>query len=317
MPQNWTPKSNAAKAVYAAGFQYDPDQDIIFSRMDAWQRKFGYAYVYDLTAPIAISAIIDCEPFFFSYAKKNWMIELWKGQYGFETGCEIGVYVSKQPLLDPILGSRPHDPANDKFFDCASDGERLKMSYTLYHKGAPLLKRGPEVHWWLTGFKWGVLSNPEELTMDLSITFPDLEMRKAFVAALQKANYQNISINAESVSFKFDKPASYQPRLDPEYDSSVKQARKNNSLIIEQYKKLGLSSNDPNTIPDDIGNDFAAYFNRYEPKHFTERIAEVLKAQGFAVQQVTKALEAVFKRKSSLLEKIKSGLRKLFKKRTG
>ena len=36
--------------------------------------------------------IIDCEPICFMYGGKNWMIELWKGQYGLETGGEIGVY---------------------------------------------------------------------------------------------------------------------------------------------------------------------------------------------------------------------------------
>ena len=50
-----------------------------------------YAYGYDAAA-LAMNAIIDCEPIFFDYAGKTWLIELWKGQYGLETGCEIGVY---------------------------------------------------------------------------------------------------------------------------------------------------------------------------------------------------------------------------------
>jgi hypothetical protein len=40
----WTPTSPLAKAVELAGFLYDPDQDIIYSRMDALQRRLGYAY---------------------------------------------------------------------------------------------------------------------------------------------------------------------------------------------------------------------------------------------------------------------------------
>jgi len=43
MPSPSTPTSALAHAVYAAGFLYDPDQDIIYSRMDALQRNFGYA----------------------------------------------------------------------------------------------------------------------------------------------------------------------------------------------------------------------------------------------------------------------------------
>ncbi|MBN1962231.1 MAG: DUF4474 domain-containing protein [Deltaproteobacteria bacterium] len=112
MAQSWKPRNKAAQAVWKAGFCYSPEQDIIYSRMDAWQRKFGYAYSYDIAAPITISAIIDCEPFFFHYNNKHWMIELWKGQYGLETGAEIGIYNSdeKQGLRDAVLGERSHDP---------------------------------------------------------------------------------------------------------------------------------------------------------------------------------------------------------------
>jgi hypothetical protein len=59
--------------------------------MDALQRNFGYAYGYDFAA-LGMSFILDCEPIFFDYDGKHWMIELWKGQYGLESGCEIGVY---------------------------------------------------------------------------------------------------------------------------------------------------------------------------------------------------------------------------------
>ena len=90
-PGAWTPQSVLALAVDAAGFRYDPRQDIIYSKMYPLQRHFGYAYGYDAAA-LAMNAIIDCEPIFFDYAGKTWMIELWKGQYGLETGCEIGVY---------------------------------------------------------------------------------------------------------------------------------------------------------------------------------------------------------------------------------
>src|SRR3954453_3455004 len=83
----WRPKSALASAVWAAGFTYDPAQDIILSRMDPLQRKFGYAFGYDASA-LAMSMVIDCEPIFF-YHGKHWMIELWKGQYGLETGSLV------------------------------------------------------------------------------------------------------------------------------------------------------------------------------------------------------------------------------------
>jgi UDP-2,3-diacylglucosamine pyrophosphatase LpxH len=141
--QPWTPRSLLAQAVVAAGFWYDPGQDIIFSRIDPLQRMFGYAYAYDAAA-LAMDSIIDCEPIFFDYAGKHWMIELWKGQYGLETGCEIGVYNRAigstsfvYGILDSTIGQRPGDsnPSHNLFFDCASDSELLLMSSTLYRNG--------------------------------------------------------------------------------------------------------------------------------------------------------------------------------------
>jgi len=42
------------------------------------------------------------------------------------------------------------------------------MSYTLFrgNNKATVFTR-KEQHWWLTGFKWGVLSTPDDLTMDV------------------------------------------------------------------------------------------------------------------------------------------------------
>ncbi len=289
MSPKWTPDSELAHAVVAAGFEYDLDQKIIFSRMNAWQRKFGYAYAYDLAAPATISAIIDCEPFFFHYNEKDWMIELWKGQYGLETGGEIGVYVhnSKWPILDTTLGKRPDDDKNSKFFDCANNNERLEMSFTLKRDGVPLFSRGPEKHWWLTGFKWGVLSTPEQLTMDLRITFPATEMRKAFVAAVEKTGYQGIDVDAESVSFTFGKPFTDQPRSDPNCEVFVETARKNNKQIVDNYEKLELKSNDPNDIP----AAFAAGIDLQGPNRFKEQLVAVLKTEGNTLKQLTESLK--------------------------
>jgi hypothetical protein len=152
----WAPQSALAWAVVAAGFWYDPGQDIIFSRMDPLQRLFGYAYAYD-EAMLAIDSIIDCEPIFFDYAGKYWMIELWKGQYGLETGCEIGVYNRTigsssflYDILDSTIGQRPNEsnPSHNLFFDCANNSELLTMSSTLYRNGQEVFSRGPEKHWW-------------------------------------------------------------------------------------------------------------------------------------------------------------------------
>ena len=36
--------------------------------------------------------VFDALPVYFDYQKKTWLIEFWKGQYGINTGAEIGIY---------------------------------------------------------------------------------------------------------------------------------------------------------------------------------------------------------------------------------
>jgi hypothetical protein len=259
-----------AIAVDLAGFRYDPQQDILYSKMYPFQRSLGYAYGYDAAA-LALSAIIDCEPIFFDYANKTWMIELWKGQYGLETGCEIGVYnrpIDSSSLvyrvLDATLGRRPKDPdpSHHRFFDCASDTDLLSMALTLYRNGQAVFSRGPEKHWWLTGFKWGLLSEPEDLTMEVSITCLDAFMTATFMSALASIGYQNLTTVGDTVSFTFDTPHSPQPRSDyPQLVSSVRDA---NSQIVNSYNGIGLITNDPNTVVDAASNTlFAALRSRF------------------------------------------------------
>jgi len=78
------------------------------------------------------------------------MIELWKGQYGLETGCEIGVYnrtigstsfCTASSML-PSKASGDPNPSHNLFFDCASDSELLLMSSTLYRNGQKVFSRG-------------------------------------------------------------------------------------------------------------------------------------------------------------------------------
>jgi hypothetical protein len=254
MPTPWTPTSALAQAVYAAGFVYDPDQDIIYSRMDALQHSFGYAFGYD-DAALAMNAVIDCEPIFFDYGGKHWMIELWKGQYGLETGCEIGIYTRPigstglgYALLDATVGRRPGDgvPSHNLFYHCASDTDRLELSLTLRRNGTVLFTRGPQFHWWLTAFKWGVLSDPEQLSVDVSITLKDDAMRDAFLGGISGRPYPNLQVKSRTVSFTFARPfAAPQPPRPTPMLAAVEAA---NETIVTNYNTLGFPNNDPNVV---------------------------------------------------------------------
>ena len=297
----WSPESTLAKAVYVAGFCYDPGQDIIFSGMDALQRLVGYAYAYDDLA-FLINAVIDCEPIFLDYKGKTWMIELWKGQYGLMIGCEIGVYnrspkdfPSYYAYLDETIGKRPYDPnpTHNKFFECAKDNELLEMSFTLYRHGKKLFSRGPEKHWWLTGFKWGELSKPEELSVEIEIKFPDDEMKELFKKALIGLGYGYNALGSGAVRFTFDRPkVPFQPRMDqdPDTQSRLAQVNSSNADIVSRYKKLNLASNDPNKINDDEAGFISYYITQYGQSFCTQVVAHLFRKANRTAAQLLDTL---------------------------
>lgn len=189
--------------IEPAGFCYRREQDIFSSRKDAWQRRFGYRSLYDRTAPLG-QMVFQCEPVYFNYGHKTWLIELWKGQYGINTGAEIGVYHA-----DAVISPDGYKNAR---FQAASDEELLSMKLELW-KGDRKLFEAEACHWWLTGFRMGLFSWPECLRMDVSITFPCREMADAFLQSLLDMGYDPCQVSSclQTVSFRFAAPRSPQP----------------------------------------------------------------------------------------------------------
>lgn len=181
--------------VEPLGYRYDARQDIFTSTEDAWQKQYGYGAVYDQIAP-HLNMIFDCQPVYFDYDGKTWLIEFWKGQYGINTGSEIGIYHADR-ILSPAARKRT-------IFSAVSEEEYLDMSTELNYKGHPIARLGAP-HWWLTIFSMGQFSRPKDLSVNISIRFPDLEMRDAFLDALVQANYDPCSIQVcfTTVSFTF------------------------------------------------------------------------------------------------------------------
>lgn len=187
------------------GYEYDPRQDIFYSTIDPWQRKLGYCSLYD-EAAIPLGMVFDCEPVRFKYGGKNWMIELWKGQYGITTGGEIGVYTTTGPIIE-IPGI-----FNGTLYFCADDSDNLSMTYTLLKNNEVMFSRAAR-HWWLTGFRLGEYADPEDLTMEASITLKDAAMRDAFLNALHDMGYKDneVRTGGNTVLILFREPHSRQP----------------------------------------------------------------------------------------------------------
>lgn len=141
-------------------YMYDKDCKCFFTVNDSFQRNFGFDdKLYDMVANI-VGMPYNTEVFDFEYDGKSWRIQLWKGTYGPNIGCEVGVY------------NKPTSRTAD-FYDCVTDAERLYMDTVLhieyYDKNSNvvtkrLFVRPYDVSWWQTGFVPGIIaSNYQEI----------------------------------------------------------------------------------------------------------------------------------------------------------
>lgn len=212
------------------GFAYEPYQDIFYSMMYPWQRDLGYCRLYD-EASAALSMIIDCEPIYFEYNGRRWLIEFWKGQYGMNTGGEVGIYYTSGPDLN-IPGV-----FNGTFYNCVKDEDCINMSY-VFRKNGNLLFTRSGYHWWLTGFKLGEFSKPSQLSMDIVLDLYDRKMAEAFVNALEKVGYEKNEylIQGHRVMVRFDKPHTKQPVTRTSFTEFIMQ--RNNESLCNSYNYL-------------------------------------------------------------------------------
>jgi hypothetical protein len=162
--------NTAGKILEFAGFEYDAEQCIYYSQMEPLQRYFGFNYIYDMMAPMA-GMYYDTKRIQFDYAGKDWMIQLWKGQYGITAGAEIGLYNKTDKIMQ---------------YDCASNDELITMSFDFYNQDEYVFSRGPEKHWWLTGFKVFHAGIPMAIDLDIKLEFPDVQMANAFEQGLKE-----------------------------------------------------------------------------------------------------------------------------------
>lgn len=189
--------STLDRLIEPFGYAYVPSQDLFTSRLDAWQRDFGYCTLYDKAA-YRFHMIFDCLPVYFNYHGRTWLIEFWKGQYGINTGCEIGVYYADRILRE--------DELETTLFKCAEDKDMLKMSFYLIRNHQPIAHLCAK-HWWLTAFAMGCFSDPSDLSLHALITFPSVEMAVAFACGLDKAGCkpEETCIRRNEVTFNFEK----------------------------------------------------------------------------------------------------------------
>ena len=183
-----TPINNdtASQQAGAFGFVWDAARGVFYSSSDPWQRQFGYNRYYD-TLGGYVALWYDTVRVKFNYDGYDWLVQFWKGQYGFLLlGAEAGVYFKEE-------GSEVSQ------YLCNDDSKRLKIGYTCYNKGEELFVRPYQDTWWLTGFVPGRLNkyaDRSQLKMKIRITLKDAEMKDAFVEALESSGCGFVRGNA-------------------------------------------------------------------------------------------------------------------------
>lgn len=181
--------------VYPFGYDFHCDCGFFSSTVDAPQRQAGYTRLYDYMAP-RFQMVFDSLPVYFDYRGRTWLIEFWKGQYGINTGAEIGIYHA-----DSII---PESDYKNAWFSCAEENEMLDCSFRLCKCENECICNSGR-HWWLTAFLVGCFSRPSCLAMESCICFPNREMLSAFLGGLKRADCPEdcLSVRGLSVCFVF------------------------------------------------------------------------------------------------------------------
>ncbi len=177
------------------GFSYDANDGAFYASTYAWQRTFGYTYLYDVAAPF-ILCNFDTSRIYFEYDNMEWMVQLWKGQYGaIFNGCEIGLYYRDFDDDELVDGN------GRKFYKCADDDMLIQMELTMYKDGKNMFHRSKQYSWWLTGFWFGTLdglgvpeTSAQVLKVSSTLYFANDEMMNAFIKGLE--NCTEIEHNA-------------------------------------------------------------------------------------------------------------------------
>jgi hypothetical protein len=171
-----------------ASYKYDPDGNYYYTDdKEAWQSNFGFNEGYDSMAPVTMM-FYDTVRTKFNYGGKEWMVQTWKGQYGYAfVGGEVGLYTRK-------AGS------SGSHYNCASKEDWLKMEMLFMWDETgtgvyePIFQRPYADYWWCTGFVVGFdgHKNRHQFRLMTRITFKDEEMANAFCEAFEKNGFARV-----------------------------------------------------------------------------------------------------------------------------
>lgn len=193
------PVKNLLVDKQVLSYKYSYTDDYYYTNdKDCWQHNFGFAKFYDIVAPYMLLEY-DYVRVYFTYDDRDWMIQMWKGQYGLLFyGSEMGIY--RRDISE-------EEPGLFTFYGCPTERDWIKMEMTLYHDETGNgnyvreLTRDYDDYWWCTGFKSGHLRREEpatELRMTGRLTLKDEEMTTLFVEGLKECGFKQTE-NADNI----------------------------------------------------------------------------------------------------------------------
>ncbi len=174
--------------MISLGFDCDVYDLLVYGTVDCWQRSLGFTVLYDILGNSTPVFNMTTRRFKFNYNDKEWMIQIWKGNYALiSNGVEVGVY------------NRPKGTLGTKF-DSASDDEMMNMTVALYHGDEKLFEKGPMMHWWMSAFKLSKnIYQPKDLTMEFTIELPDEDFLQAFSTAIDKHTAHDVTYTTDGL----------------------------------------------------------------------------------------------------------------------
>ena len=180
------------------GYSYDSEGDCFYTDdKDCWQSGLGYNEIYDRAAGFS-ALYIDKLRIRFDYEDVAWMIQLWKGQYGWVfVGGEIGVFTNDELKTSEINASQLNH------YKCADESNWLNMNMDIFWDKEKdgtydkILSRPYTRYWWCTGFKYGTLnrftSPITELIMQARVTFKSSAMANLFTTGMHRTGFRSSS----------------------------------------------------------------------------------------------------------------------------
>ena len=240
------------------GYSYNSEGDYFYTDdKNCWQYGYGYNEVYDQAAGFAVM-FIDKVRIRFDYDGKAYMIQLWKGQYGWVfVGAEIGVYTTNEFKTAEI------NQTDINHYQCADKSDWLNMSMDVFWDSdkngtyEKLFSRPYTKYWWCTGFKFGTLnrfSSPiTELIMKARITFKTATQASLFTSGMKRAGFRGASSsgslsndsifqNGSDVYFRWYSVLTEWQKVDPSDPSNNNNNNNNNTNTTTVASNPGTST---------------------------------------------------------------------------